>query len=223
MSKPSLGKFGVKRLVAIGFGASCMALAGGASAQESGWGAEGPSTRLGPYLEAGPTFHQFEGDNGVNADTWAITARAGWQFMPMFSVEADASFGVDDKDFDYQTSEGDISTDDNSDGDVADIISAPGEFGLNYMLGIYGKVSYPVTPQFDVFARAGYAHADIDTTVTTPGGTSITLDDAEGGGSYGAGASWHLSENSAIRVDYTYTDFDLAEDNAYGVSYQFKF
>ncbi len=224
MSKRSSGEYGVKALAGLCAGAGMLALAGAARAQEMApWGTGGPSTRPGIYLEAGPTYHDFEGDDGIGADTWAATLRAGWQFLPMLSIEADASFGFDDGDFDYRTSEGDLSIDDNSDGDVADVIAAPGEFGLNYMFGVYGKVSYPVTQQFDVFARAGYAHADVDTTVTTPGGTRLTLGDSEDGGSYGAGASWRFSDNSAIRADYTFTDFDLIEDNAYGVTYQFKF
>lgn len=223
MTKHPAGFSRVKLLAAFGVGVSCLAAAGAASAQEATWGAGGPGTRTGIYLEAGPTYYDFSGDNGVSADTWAATVRGGWQFLPMLSVEADASFGFDDGDFSYRTSEGDLSIDDNGDGDVADVLSAPGSFGLNYMLGVYGKVNYPVTPNLNLFARAGYAHADVDTTITTPGGTRFTLGDSEDGPSYGAGASWNLSDRSALRADYTYTDFDLAEVDGYSVSYQFKF
>jgi|GEM_PF-290411 len=223
MTKRSPSFSFVKVLAALSVGVSSMAVAGAASAQDATWGAGGPATRTGIYLEAGPSFYDFKGDNGVRADTWAATARAGWQFLPMLSVEADASFGFEDGDFSYRTSEGDLSVDDNSDGDLADVLSAPGSFSLNYMIGIYGKVNHPVTPNFNLFARAGYAHADVDTTITTPGGTSFTLGDSEDGPSYGAGASWNFSDRSAIRADYTYTDFDLAEVDGYSLSYQFKF
>lgn len=213
----------VKVLAALSVGVGMLATAGAASAQDATWGAGGPATRTGIYLEGGPSHFEFKGDNGVKADTWAATARAGWQFLPMLSIEADASFGFDDGDFSYRTSEGDLSIDDNSDGDVADVLSAPGKFGLNYMAGVYGKVNYPVTPNLNLFARAGYAYADVDTTITTPGGSKFTLGDSEDGPSYGAGASWNFSDRSAIRADYTYTDFDLAEVDGYSISYQFKF
>lgn len=223
MTIRSKGISGVKVLAALSAGMGLLAAAGAASAQDSTWGSGGPGTRTGIYLEAGPSYMNFKGDDGVEADTWGATARAGWQILPMFSLEADATFGFEDGDFDYRTSEGDLSIDDNSDGDVADVLSAPGEFGLNYMFGAYGRLSFPVTPQWNAFVRAGYAYADVDSTITTPGGTRFTLGDSEDGPSYGAGTSWNFNDNSAIRADYTYTDFDLAEVDAFSVTYQFKF
>ncbi|MET0545172.1 MAG: porin family protein [Caulobacterales bacterium] len=211
----------VKTLSVLGASAACLGFAGTASAQN--WGAEGPASKLGPYVEAGATYHGFEGSNGVNNHAWAPTARAGIRLLPMLSVEAEAGFGVDGGNFDFQGSEDDFNLDDNNDGDVADIINAPGDFGLNYMLGAYGKLSFPVTPQFEVFGRAGYAFADVDSKVVTPGGGEIKLGSSEDGPSFGAGLAYHLSDNSAIRADYTYTDFDFAEDNAVGLVYQIKF
>jgi hypothetical protein len=144
MTIRSKGISGVKVLAALSAGMGLLAAAGAASAQDSTWGSGGPGTRTGIYLEAGPSYMNFKGDDGIEADTWGATARAGWQILPMLSIEADATFGIDDGDFSYRTSEGDLSIDDNSDGDVADILSAPGSFGLNYMFGAYGRLSMPM-------------------------------------------------------------------------------
>lgn len=219
----SVFQLGIKKWAAIGVSAACLSFAGAAAAQETNWGAAGPAQKIGPYVEAGATYHNFEGSNGIDNHAWAPTARVGWRMLPMLSVEAEAGFGVDDGNFDFQGSEDDFDIDDNADGDVADIINAPGDFGLNYMLAAYGRLSFPVTSNMEIFGRAGYAYADVDSKVTTPGGGTIRLGSSEDGPSFGGGVAWHISENSAIRADYTYTDFDFAEDNGYGVTYQLKF
>jgi outer membrane immunogenic protein len=197
-------------------GAASMLFAASAAAQDG-------ASRPGVYVSGGVTSHTFEGDNGVDTDATALTARAGVQVNRWLSFEADASFGLDDGNFDFQGNEGDFSLDDNSDGDVADVINAPGDFGLNYLIGGYVRGSLPVSDQFEVSARVGYAFADVDSTVTTPGGATIDIGDSESGASYGVGASYSITDRQAVRFDYTFTDFDLAEDSSVGLMYQFKF
>ena len=197
-------------------GALIVIAAGGASAQD---GAADP----GVYVSGGATYLRFEGDNGVDAEVNALTGRLGAQLNSWLSVEGDASFGFEDSDFTFDGSEDDFDLDDNSDGDVADVINAPGDFGLDYMLGAYVRASLPVSDVFEISGRAGYAFAEVQSTVLTPGGSTIELGDSESGASFGAGASLYLTERQALRVDYTYTDFDLAEAQALGLMYQFKF
>ncbi len=196
--------------------AALLAVAGGASAQE---GAQRP----GLYVSGGGSYLQFEGDNGVDAEVTGITGRAGLQLNSWLSLEGDATFGFEDGDFVFNADEEDFDLDDNSDGDVADIISAPGEFGMDYMLGAFVKASAPLSEMFEVYGRLGYSYAEIETDIVTPGGTTLSLGDAESGVSFGGGVALHLAERQSIRADYTFTDFDLAEADALGLTYQFKF
>jgi opacity protein-like surface antigen len=103
------------------------------------------------------------------------------------------------------------------------VINAPGDFGLDYMLGAYAKLNLPVGETFGLYGRAGYAFAEVSSTVVTPGGTSIELGDSESGASIGAGGQLNIGDRSALRLDYTFTDFDLAEVNQIGLMYQFRF
>jgi opacity protein-like surface antigen len=192
------------------------ALGAGASAQD---GAREP----GFYVSGGASYLEFEGDNGVDAEVTGLTGRLGMQFNSWLSLEGDATFGFEEGDFDFQGDEEEFNLDDNSDGDVTDIINAPGEFGLDYMLGAYVKASLPVSDVFDLYGRVGYAYAEVDSNITTPGGSTLTLGDAESGASVGAGAALNFTDRQSVRLDYTFTDFDLAEANALGLMYQFKF
>jgi opacity protein-like surface antigen len=189
----------------------------------SGAAAQTAAERPGFYLGGGYTYFQFEGDNGVDTEVNGATGRAGWQFNQWFAVEGDVSFGFEDGDFTFDADEEDFNLDDNSDGDVADIINAPGEFGMNYMIGAFAKGSYPFSDMFAVYGRLGYAFFDVDSTVTTPGGNEISLGDSESGVSYGAGVEVSFTERQSVRGEYTFTDFDLAESDALGIAYQFKF
>lgn len=193
-----------------------LSAAAGAFAQEN-------AGEPGLYVSGGGTYFQFEGDNGVEAEVGAITGRAGMQFNSWLSLEGDASFGIDEGDFDFDGDEDDLDFDDNSDGDVVDAITAPGDFGLDYLLAAYVKAGIPVGDQLEIFGRAGYAFAEVSSEITTPGGNTIDIGDSESGASLGAGGAWHLTDRQSIRVDYTFTDFDLAESNSLGLMYQLKF
>ncbi len=177
----------------------------------------------GLYVSGGASYLQFEGDNGVDTEVGAAVGRVGLQFNSWLAIEGDALFGVDDGSFDFNGDEDDFDLDDNSDGDVTDVINAPGDFGLDYMLGAYAKLNLPVGETFGLYGRAGYAFAEVSSTVVTPGGTSIELGDSESGASVGAGGQLNFGERSALRLDYTFTDFDLAEVNQIGLMYQFRF
>jgi hypothetical protein len=208
-------KFSSPAIAALTAAAALLA-ASGAAAQDD-------LEAAGFYVSGGYSYMQFEGDNGIDTEVNGLTGRAGWQFNEWFAVEGDVSFGFEDGDFTFNADEEDFNIDDNGDGDLIDVINAPGDFGLNYMMGGYAKASWPLGPSFDIFGRLGYAIFDVDTTVVTPGGADISLGDSESGASYGGGVEWDFNEHHSVRFDYTFTDFDLAEADVLGFMYQFKF
>ena len=189
-------------------------IAGAAAAQENGL-----------YLEGGYQYLEIEpdgADSGV--DTNAIGARLGYQFNPVFSIEGELASGIDDGEFDYNVDEDSFNLDDNNDGDFNDLIAASGDIGLNYLVGLYGKAKVPLTDRLDVYGRAGYAYVDLDASIQTPGGTTLTtIEDAEEGPAFGAGLSYDLTENVYLKGDYTYYSFEDTDTNGVmlGVGYKF--
>jgi opacity protein-like surface antigen len=177
----------------------------------------------GLYLEGGASYLEFDGENGVDAEVSALTGRAGMRFNSWLALEGDASFGIEDGDFAFSGGEDDFDLDDNSDGDVADVINAPGDFGMDYMLGGFLRATAPISDRFSIYGRAGYSFVEVESTVTTPGGATLELGDSESGASIGGGAELHFTERQSARLDYTFTDFDLAEAEALGLTYQFRF
>ena len=200
--------------------AGAMTVAAG-SAQAQGYADED----TGFYLQGGYSYLDIQpdgADSGV--DTNAITARAGYQLTPYFSIEGDVTSGIDDGEFDYNVDEDEFDLDDNNDGDFNDLIGASGDIGLNYLVGAYGRVSYPMTEQLDVFARAGYAFVDLDAEVVTPGGTELaTVEDSEDGAALGAGAEFDLTESWHLRGDYTWYGFGNTDTHAAMISAGYKF
>lgn len=213
--------FTVKRAAVCATAALLGATAAGAAHAQS-YGAED----TGFYLQGGYTYLDIKPDNANDSvDTHGITARAGYQFTPMFSVEADVTTGIEDGEFDYNVDEDEFDIDDNGDSDFLDQISGAGDVQLNYLVAAYARASIPVTNRLDVFARAGYAYIDLDATAFAPvTGTPINLGSgSEDGFTAGAGLSFDLTESWELRADYTYYGFDQADTNAGTVSVGYKF
>lgn len=187
------------------------------------YGDEAGARRGGVTLSLGYADHSFENNNGGDTSTDAVVARLGVQANSWLSFEIEGHFGLDDGSFEFQADEEDFNLDDNSDGDLSDLINAPGEFGLDYLVGAYARVSWPIGERFDIGVRGGYAYADASSTVTTPGGSNIEFGESESGPSYGASAAWYFNDNNSLRLDYTITDFDDSEAESWALSYQFKF
>lgn len=206
-------KFAIMTAAATGFIASA-ASAQGYAQEDTGFYAQGGYQ----YLEIEP-----EGaESGV--DSSGIFARAGYQFTPNFSLEADLATGIDDGEFDFNVDEDDFNLDDNNDGDFNDLIAGTGDVQLNYLTGIYGRVNLPLNERLDVFARAGWAYVDIDADVVTPGGTTLgTVQDSEDGAAFGAGMSYNMTENWELRGDYTYYAFDNTDTNGLTIGAGYKF
>jgi opacity protein-like surface antigen len=204
------------RLAAISFAGGGLAIAGAhAQAVED----------TGFYLQGGYSYYQFEAqDSGYDVDTNAITARAGYQFTPMFGAEIDASFGIDEGDFDFDNDEDDLDFDDNNDGDFTDIVNISGDIGLDYLVGAYARAVFPISDRFEIFARGGYAYTQLDANAVTPGGNQVFLaEDAEDGFSAGAGLSFDLTESWELRADYTWFGFDEVDANSGTVAVGYKF
>ena len=164
----------------------------------------------GLYLQGGASYLNFKAnDTEYEVDTSAITARLGWQFTPQFALEGELTGGVEDGDFDFDSTEDDIDFDDNNDGDFTDIINLSGDLGLDYLAAAYGRYTIPLGDQLGLGLRVGYAYAQVDANAVTPGGHVITLaEDAEDGFTAGAGLEFNLTRYLKLRADYTWFGFD---------------
>ncbi len=178
---------------------------------------------LGPYIGAGYTYLDFNEEFGGEGDVHALTGRVGWQIIPFLSVEAEASFGVDDDGFDFDGNEDDFDLDDDNDGSVDDVISGPGELGLDYLVGIFARANFPVHERVDIFARGGYAFVEVDSTVQTIGGNQLIFGGSDDGFAIGGGASFDLTRALVLRAEYTRYELDDADANGVSASLNFKF
>lgn len=209
----------MKKLLSITVGAGVALGMSAASAQDY----NGDRPAYGPYISAGYNYLDFDEDLGGDASVSALTARAGWRFARIFAVEGDISFGIDNGDFDFNADEDDLDFDDNNDSDFDDVIAGPGDLGLDYLIGGYGRIILPLGDRFDVSARAGYAFAEIDSTVATLGGNDLTFGGSDSGFAFGASASYYLSQAVSLRADYTHYEFDDANAESLGVNLVFNF
>lgn len=175
------------------------------------------------YLGGGYSVVDIETDNDVGDSTNALTGRVGYQFTPNWAIEGEGTFGIDDGEFDYEGNEDDFDFDQNDDGDLDDALNAPGELGLDYQAAVFGKFTYPVNDSIDLFARAGYAFTEIDSTIELSDGSSVNIGGSENGPAFGAGAAFDVTESSSIRADYTRYEYDEANADAGTISYEYKF
>lgn len=115
--------------------------------------------------------------NADDADLGAITLRGTGMFTPNFGVEGEAAFGVGDENVGGATVE------------------------INNSLGAFGVAKAPLTDQFDIFARAGYATTEIE---ASGFGASASAD--IDGFAYGIGGNFYVNENFGIRGDFSQYD-----------------
>jgi len=211
----------MKKLLIISSSAAAIALGLAAPAVAQTYGNED----TGFYAQGGYTYLDIEPDGAESGiDSNAITGRLGYQFTPMFSLEAELSTGIDDGEFDYNVDEDEFNLDDNSDADFNDTITASGDLGLNYLVGLYGRATVPLTERLDVSARAGYAYIDIDASVITPGGTTLgVIENSANGPAIGAGLSFDMTDNWQLRGGYTYYSFEDTDTNAATIAVGYKF
>lgn len=143
-------------------------------------------------------YSQMDGSDG---DLGAVTGRLGYNFSPNIGVEGEASFGVQEDEFDI----------------------APGVTGdarLEYDAAAYVVGTLPVSPNLELFARAGYGVTEVK--VDAAGFTA-----REDGQSfnYGAGAKFFFDSQNGVRADWTRREFedDGGQFDIYSLSYVRRF
>lgn len=135
-------------------------------------------------------YTQYDAED---VDVGGATVRGGYKFTPHFGVEGEASFGIE--------------------GDTADVLGTPVDVDLDDQFGVYGIGFLPVGQNLELFARAGYATIDAEGSV---GGFTAGAD--EDGLGAGVGAQWWLTDNFALRGEYTRLASDDDGINAYALS-----
>ena len=200
------------------------------------------------YGGLGYTFIDLETDSDIEAfddqgdSTNALTARVGYQVTPVFSVEVDGTFGFDDGDFDLSSDEIELDDVDRDTfgeqidtDDIDRALAGGGDVGLDYLFGLYGRVSLPVNERFHVSGRVGYAFAEVDVTnrvvtestdeagVLTRTEVTRSIGGSDDGFAFGASARYDLTENGGLRLDYTRYNFGEANADAITLSWQQNF
>jgi outer membrane immunogenic protein len=233
--------------------AGLLAGAGTAMAQDT-FGADRPYTdeATGFYLGGGYTWLDLETDSDIpelddqGGSTNAITVRGGYQINPVFSIEVDGTFGVDARGFDLQGDEIDTDAlrdiggypDEINQENIDSVLAQEGDVGLDYLIGVYGRVGLPINERFHVSGRAGYAFAEVDnnqsfevveeeivdgTTVRTTTRVDRSLGGSDDGFAFGVSGRYSFDDSNAVRLDYTRYNFGEANADAITVTYQYTF
>ena len=135
----------------------------------------------------------------------AGSLQVGYKFNPYISVEGRYTVAFGDS-----TYHGQVPTDE----DIT-------------IWGIYAKPTYPLAPEFDVYALLGYAGTDASGYFDI-GGTPSSFAVDEGAFSWGFGGKYSITEHISAYADYVvyYDDSSLLYDKVvdsinFGISYQF--
>lgn len=133
----------------------------------------------------------------------AVAFTLGTDFNEYIGVEGQVDIGVGDEVL-IACPAGDI------------CITALTYIEMNYSAGLYAVANILQDEHFRMFARAGYAHIDMDAQSEPTGGDQ--------GLSYGLGAEYLFDGQNGIRADYTRTDFDKFGDaDRFSLSYVRRF
>lgn len=132
----------------------------------------------------------YAGVDAEGANIGALQGRLGYKFNPVLGIEGEAAFGISD-----------------------DTVSGV-DVEMKHEVGVFGVVTAPISPSFDLFARAGYTGASFDT----------SLGELETDGfAYGVGGQYNVTEKDGIRLDWTRHDHDDAEADVWSIGYSRKF
>ncbi len=129
----------------------------------------------GPYINLGGTWFNTEDED---VDVTGLTGRFGYRMHPNFAIEGEGSFGIE--------------------GDTADALGTPVDVDLDDQFGVYGVGFLPISNNFELLGRLGYATIDAEGSF---GGFSAGVDDD--GMAVGLGAQWAFSRNFGVRGEYT--------------------
>ncbi|QNL19446.1 porin family protein [Hyphobacterium sp. CCMP332] len=137
-------------------------------------------------------------DSTASVDVGAVTLRGDYQFTRHFGFEGQVDFGVSD--------------------DTIIVANTPVDVELNYAISGFVIARAPVSENANLFARVGYATADVGASVP---GVSIT--DSLDGFGFGVGGEYFFDARNGFRVDYTNYDFGNSDANVYGITYVRRF
>ena len=140
------------------------------------------------YGTAGYTNFGFD-----DIDLGGAQLRAGMNFNSLFGAEVEGAFGINDD-------------------DVGGI-----DVELDRQLGVFGTIRQPVSPNIEVFGRAG--GVDVEAEGSAGGISASASDDA---GALGLGANLFFNERHGVRAGYNYYDFDESAD-VLEIAYVFRF
>lgn len=151
-----------------------------------------------PYVEASYAWPKLD-SSGFSATTPAAVLRAGISFSQYWSLEAVGAFGTSDA--------------------TVWAFGVPVSLKVKSAYGAYVKGLYPVAPQFELFARAGWLHATLEASAY---GFSDSSSDSSF--SYGAGFQIPFGTGWYAQADYMsyYSNHgDSIRGPSIGVGYRF--
>ena len=133
-----------------------------------------------------------------DTDFDAISLRAGYDFNRWLGVEAEGLFGMGDE--------------------TVDVLGVDVDASLNYSLGIFGKATLPLSDRASLFARLGFATAELEASAL---GVSET--ESEEAIAIGAGGEFAISGPHHVRAEYTRYEFDDSDADSFSISYVARF
>lgn len=143
-------------------------------------------------LEVSGGYSNLDADG---ANIGALTGRATYFFTNHLGVEGEASFGIQDDDLGAGTVE------------------------LSNSLGAFGVVRAPISDQFQLHGRVGYATSELDVSLPGLGSGSGDVD----GVAYGVGAKYFITERFGLRGDFTKFDGDDGDADVLSISAVLRF
>ncbi len=136
-----------------------------------------------PYGGLGVTAAKLSdkiSSENTEISTTALRAIFGYKVNPKLAVEGVAAFGLSNSTFNVAT--------------------APNsKLNIDYIVGVYAKPTFKITPQLEAFFRAGMAQTQ--TTLFYQGNTIKTTNN---GLSYGLGLSYELGKTTFFNLDYMF-------------------
>ncbi|MFT3741488.1 MAG: outer membrane beta-barrel protein [Gammaproteobacteria bacterium] len=147
-------------------------------------------------------------DNNISSTGFAGRGYLGYQFNPFFGIESGFTYlpkatdDINGVDFDV----------------------------TNYAIDLLGKLSWPVTPGFSLYAKAGVAYLNSNVSTNLIGVDSTSRSHV--GPAYGVGAQYEIIPNLALSVDWMrfsgdgdvtdFNNYQPQQDAAFvGLSYKF--
>jgi outer membrane immunogenic protein len=131
-----------------------------------------------PYIEGSYAWPKLD-SGGYSATMGAGIVRAGINFDKYWAIEALGAFGTSDANL--------------------TAVGIPISLKLKSAYGAYVKGQYPVTPHFELFARAGWLHATLEASAP---GYGVSASSSDSSFSYGAGFQVPFGSGWYAQADY---------------------